>query len=165
MIYILFGRETAESKSQRAVGDLVLEADGHQNMRGIKRAGRAGRAGRCAYAHVVEQQNKALALDGCDGKAAVAGQTVCGVAGENGLGNLEDALDKAVRQSAYTCALFLHLDSLEACCLAEAYDARNILGAAAAVLLLAAAGDKGVGADACTDINSAYAIGAVDLMA
>ena len=113
----------------------------------------------------VQQQNQALALDGIDAETAGAGQTVGGMTGENGLGELHNTVDELAGQTAHILHLLLQMLTLQAGSFAQAHDAGDVLGAAAATLFLTAAGDDGSQHHTLADVDGAHALGGVDLVA
>ena len=87
------------------------------------------------------------------------------MAGENGLGELQHAVDELAGQLAGVGDLLFHVQALETGGFAQTHDGGNVLGAGTAALFLTAAGDQLVQQDALADIDGAHALGGVDLVA
>ena len=76
VIHVALVVDVAEAQAQRAMRDLVLEADGEQHVAGIERAAGACAAGGSADALEVEHQEKGFALDALKAEADVARQAL-----------------------------------------------------------------------------------------
>ena len=70
------------------MGTLVGKSDTQKHVAGVKAGGGAGRAGCGTDACVIKVKQHRFALNACKDKAAVAGETLRGVAGQRTLGDI-----------------------------------------------------------------------------
>ena len=113
----------------------------------------------------IEVEQDGLALQTREADVGVAGQTMLKAAVQTGLGDvLQDAVDDVVTQlllvgHALFQMLGRHLEGL-----AHASDASDVLSTSAVACFLAAAVDEVLGPDALAAVQSAHALGAVELV-
>ena len=88
VVDLLHGVVLTDGEAERAVGDLVGQAQGQQHMAGVERAGGAGRAGGCSDALGVQQEQEALALDALKAHIHGAGNVMLKGAVDLGMGYL-----------------------------------------------------------------------------
>ena len=166
IINVLFGVLLAEGQTQRAMRDLMRQADCHQNVGRIERTGRACRTGGAAYACVIQSQDQALALDCLKDERSGARQTVYRIAGVVGVRNvLHDALYQLVGQLLNVAHLLVQTFNsfLHRCC--QTNEACGVLGAGNQAALLTAAVYQRLKGDALLHIQNAGAARTAELMA
>ena len=135
--------EAAHGEAQRAARADGVEAHRREHVRGLAGVvGAAGAARRDRDAGVVEREQQAdgVGLLAREAQAEVAGQPQVRVADEVGVADLlAQRVEHTIAEPHETGRLLGHLDPGEQSCLAEADDARHVLGRRAQAALLAAA--------------------------
>ncbi len=83
--------------------------DGQQDVAGVQRAGGTGRAGGGTDAPVVQQQEQTFPLNALKAEADVAGEPVCRITVEGGMGDLGETGNELVPQSRDLGGVFRHM--------------------------------------------------------
>ena len=109
VVYLLHRVVFADGQTERAVGDLVGQAQGQQHMAGVEGAGGAGRAGGCADALGVQQKQEALALDALKAHIDGAGNVVLQGAVDLAVGDLAQLGEELVPHGDDLRGVFLHV--------------------------------------------------------
>ena len=165
MIHFFFCVVFAQGQAQAAVGHIMHPADGQQHMAGIQRAGGAGGAGGGTHALHIQQEQQALALDALKAEAHIAGKAVYRIAVESAVGDLAQTLDQLIPQSGDLGGIGVHVGAGFFQRRGHAHDGRQIFRAGTLAPLLCAALDHIGQREATAAVQSAHALGAVELVA
>ena len=141
VVDLLHGVILADGEAQAAVGDLVGQADGKEDVTGVQGAGGAGAAGRGADALVVQHEQEALALDALKAHVHGAGDMMLETAVDLAVGDLAELGEELVTHGDDLRGVLRHMVAALLQGGGHGDDAGDVLGPGALAALLGAAVD------------------------
>ena len=165
IIDIAFLVHVAEAQTEGTVGDLMLQADGEENMARIQGAAGARAARGGGDAVKIEHQQKRFALHALKAEADVSRKALLAVSVQTAAVNLQDRVNEFRLHPAELRVFLVHRAHSLFQRDGKTHNPRDIFRAGAAVPLLRAAVDQVRQGDPFADIERADALRGVKLVA
>jgi len=143
IVHFFLGVVDTEGEADRTVGVGLRHGHGHEDVRGLERAGGAGGAGGGADAFLADHQQDGLSFDVFEADIGGIGQAVRAAAVHAGIRYLQQAGLEAVPQAFHIGIFFFEVGPGQLGGFAYAGDIRHVLSAGAAAMFLVAAHQEG----------------------